>query len=170
MPTPAKPINILRMEKKAHYTKRDLASRERAENSLLTGQALKATTAVRGDADARKEFNRVKKLLTAIGKDDDLYGTIINRYCLLASEEAKLQARWMAANERLEHFDGDDEAYVYGLRALADIDKQLQAKRKMLFDIEKENVMTVASALRSVPKTQGATKKNLLLEALADEG
>ena len=44
-------------------------------------------------------------------------------------------------------------------------DRQIQTKRKMLFDIEKENVMTIAAALRSIPK-QPETKKNALREAL----
>ena len=44
-------------------------------------------------------------------------------------------------------------------------DKQIQAKRKMMLDIEKENVMTIASSLRSVPKKQ-EEKKSALREAL----
>ena len=32
-------------------------------------------------------------------------------------------------------------------------DKQLSPKRKMMFDIEKENLFTIASALRCVPKS-----------------
>ena len=37
-------------------------------------------------------------------------------------------------------------------RNIVDIDKQIQSKRKMMFDIERENLMTIASALRSIPK------------------
>lgn len=48
---------------------------------------------------------------------------------------------------------------------LVNLDKQVQAKRKMLLEIEKENIMTVASALRSVPK-KVEKKGNPLLEAL----
>ena len=33
-------------------------------------------------------------------------------------------------------------------------DKQIQAKRKMLLEIEKENVMTIAAAVRTVPKKE----------------
>ena len=44
-------------------------------------------------------------------------------------------------------------------------DKLLQQKRKMLLDIEKENIMTIASALRSVPK-KAENKTNTLREAL----
>lgn len=31
-------------------------------------------------------------------------------------------------------------------------DKKIMEKRKMMFDIEKENIMTIASVLRSIPK------------------
>ena len=50
-------------------------------------------------------------------------------------------------------------------RSILDVDKQIQAKRKMLFDIEKENCMTVAATLRAIPKAP-ASKDNPLLEAL----
>ena len=45
-------------------------------------------------------------------------------------------------------------------------DRQIQAKRKMLFDIEKENIMTIASSLRSIPK-KTEKKKNAVKEALS---
>ena len=48
---------------------------------------------------------------------------------------------------------------------LISLDKQVQTKRKMLLDIEKENIMTIASALRSVPK-KTEKKENPLLAAL----
>ena len=50
-------------------------------------------------------------------------------------------------------------------KQLIAFDKQVQAKRKMLFDIEKENIMTIAASLRSVPK-KAEEKKNPLMEAL----
>jgi len=48
---------------------------------------------------------------------------------------------------------------------LISLDRQVQAKRKMLLDMEKENIMTIASSLRSIPKKQ-ENKKNAMLEAL----
>ena len=47
-------------------------------------------------------------------------------------------------------------------------DSAIQSKRKMLLDIEKENIMTIAAALRSIPKKSG-DKKNALLEALGGD-
>ena len=39
-------------------------------------------------------------------------------------------------------------------------DKLLQQKRKMLFDIEKENIMTIAAALRTIPKNTEKKKES----------
>ncbi|MDY2864571.1 MAG: hypothetical protein SOT68_10345, partial [Oscillospiraceae bacterium] len=36
--------------------------------------------------------------------------------------------------------------------AVINLDKQIMSKRKMLLDIEKENIMTIAAQLRSIPK------------------
>ena len=47
-------------------------------------------------------------------------------------------------------------------KSILDADNRVQAKRKMMFDIEKECAMTVASALRSVPKTPAAKENPLI--------
>ena len=49
---------------------------------------------------------------------------------------------------------------------LVSLDRQVQSKRKMLSDIEKENIMTIAASLRSVPK-KPEKKVNPLKEALS---
>ena len=55
------------------------------------------------------------------------------------------------------------------MSSMSTIDKQIQAKRKMLLDIEKENVMTIASALRCVPKKEDRETDNPLLKVLRGE-
>ena len=42
MPTPSKPAEVIKLEKKSHRTKRELAERERAEEQLLTGVTVEA--------------------------------------------------------------------------------------------------------------------------------
>ena len=86
MPTPTKPANVIRLEKKSHRTKKELASRENAEKALLTGEKLKERKEVKSDPVAHKEFLRIKKLLEKIEKNDDLYSSVINRYCQLYAE------------------------------------------------------------------------------------
>lgn len=179
-PTPSKPANVIRLEGKSHRTKRELAERERAEEQLLTGKVLKEAKEVKENELAHKEFQRIKKLLKSIGKDDDLYGATINRYCLLQAEcldfQTKREQMYEQAKKLEESYDdfakADDLKSYFQLqvtiqRNLLALDKQVQTKRKMLLDIEKENIMTIASSLRSVPK-KTEKKKNPLLEALAD--
>lgn len=163
MGRPAKTADVLKNEGKSHRTKEELEEREKAEKSLLTGQKIRKFPEVSNNIIANKEFNRVKKLLEALKKNDDLYSNIINRYCLLKAEcnefEVKRE-RFYKDLERAEKAadDGEIETKEYLRlinsiqRNVIDLDKQIQNKRKMMFDIEKENLMTVASALRSIPK------------------
>ena len=48
------------------------------------------------------------------------------------------------------------------------VDKQLQTKRRMMLDIEKECAMTISAAMRSIPKTT-AEPKNPLMGILNDD-
>ena len=94
MPTPRKTALQLQFEKTAHMSKQQIAARKKGEEDLLTGIPLKASDAVKNNPRALKEFKRVKRLFASIGKDDELYGNIINRYCLLSAEcdEAPVQS------------------------------------------------------------------------------
>ena len=99
---------------------------------------------------------------------------------MLHAECVEFQEKKAAMYEQLQDLEKNRESFeraddlktFFNLIAsmqsnLLNLDRQLQQKRKMLFDIEKENIMTIASSLRSVPKKTDK-KKNPLLEALAD--
>lgn len=163
------------MEGKSHRTKRELRQRKQAEENLLTGKRLKEAKEIRENELAHKEFLRLKKLLKEIGKDDDLYSGVINRYCMISAEceefEEKREGIYKRQKELEKHYGEMEFADYLKLqndlsKMLLSYDRQIQAKRKMLFDIEKENVMTIASALRSIPK-KAETKKSALREALS---
>ncbi|CAK7082724.1 MAG: hypothetical protein ENTB_03855 [Enterocloster aldenensis] len=179
MPTPSKPVNVIRMEGKSHRTKRELVERERAEAQLLTGKIIREQNEVKENELAHKEFQRIRKLLKSVGKDDDLYGATINRYCLLQAECIEFQEKREQFYRQIEELEDDRDAFAdaddlgtyYKLQMsmqknILALDKQVQAKRKMLLDIEKENIMTIASSLRSVPK-KTEKKRNPIMEALA---
>ena len=181
MPTPPKPTNVIRMEGKSHRTKRELAERAREEEQLLTGKPLKETSQVKNSELAHKEFTRIRKLLKSIDKDDDLYGAIINRYCLLQAEcteftekREQMYKQMLELEDSRESFEREEDLKSYYKlqsqmqKNLIALDRQVQTKRKMLLDIEKENIMTIASSLRSVPK-KAEKRRNLLMEALAGE-
>lgn len=176
MPTPPKPFAVLVTEKKSHRTKAELKQRQQAEEALATGVALKERPEVKNNPVAHKEFLRVKKLLENIKKNDAIYEPIINRYCLLQAEchdiesmkngivdDIKELANRFANKEMdfIEYMSYKDSLQ----NKLIALDRQLQAKRKMLLDIEKENIMTIAAALRSIPK-KVEKAENPLLKAL----
>lgn len=174
MPTPPKPAKVIAIEGKSHRTKAELRQRERAEQALLTGKPLAESREVKENPRAHKEFVRMKKLLKSIEKNDDLYGKVINRYCLILAECIEFEEKREQTYQRsllLKEHAGEMEFAEYVKlqndlsKVLLSYDKQIQAKRKMLFDMEKENIMTIASALRTVPKKQ-EKKTNPLKEAL----
>lgn len=184
MPTPAKPYTVIKNEKKSHRTKAEMSARKQGEESLMTSETLKERKEVKENKIAHKEFLRIEKLLKNIDKNDAIYEAVINRYCMLQAEckeieelrstyEALIQEIRAAIPEMSKE---DKNKYVIELaeisKSLARIsaqiaacDKILGTKRKMLLDIEKENVMTIAAALRSIPK-KTTTEKHPLLKAL----
>ncbi len=183
MSRPAKPFTVLRSEKKSHRTKAELKQRGQGEEALSTGIALKERPEVKNNPIAHKEFKRINSLLANIEKNDAIYETIINRYCQMVAECYDLEAKKNKIEEQAERLEkkldnigggATFEELRSAIHGIAEIysaavycDKQVQAKRKMLLDIEKENIMTIAAALRSIPKKTDKPK-NKLLEALSD--
>ena len=182
MPTPPKPFSVLKSEKKSHRTKAELKQRQQGEAALSTGVALKERPEVKRNPIAHKEFKRINDLLKNIGKNDAIYEVIINRYCLLYAECFDFELKRESFYNDLVEFTNDKDRLIeseeisistyykmkYNMQTtIIDIDKQVQAKRKMLFDLEKENIMTIAAALRSIPKKEEKTS-NKLLDALRD--
>jgi len=181
MPTPPKPVLVLEQEKKSHRTKTEFKQRREAEKALSTGTALSERQQVKNNPVAHEEFARLSALLKSIEKNDAIYETIINRYCTMIAECADLEVKREKIYEQAERFEKkldeiDEPVSFCDLRdAISDIshiygtmiacDKQIQTKRKMLLDIEKECLMTIAAALRSIPK-KADNKKSALAEAL----
>ena len=193
MPTQTKPFKVLATEKKSHRTKAELKMREEGEKSLSTDIELKERKEVKQNKIAHKEFKRIIQLLENIDKNDAIYEAVINRYCLLQAEcfdleerreecynlISKLREEEKELIEELKDRDDIEGLLDYKLEyakslakmmaTMLSIDKQVQAKRKMLLDIEKENVMTIASALRCIPKKEDKDADNPLLKVLRGE-
>ncbi len=181
MPTPAKPFKVLETEKKSHRTKAELKLRKEGEESLSSQIKMKERKEVRKNKLAHKEFKRVKEILQDIDKDDALYENVINRYAMLLAECSEFEEkreRFYKDMDKLDiQFVADEDftmkEYIQLLcnmqKNILDLDKQIQAKRKMMLEIEKENVMTIASALRSIPKKPDQEKDNPLIKVLRGE-
>lgn len=175
MARPSKSFAVLQGERRSHRTKAELQRRSEAEQELMTGKKLSERREVKENPVAHREFQRVNRLLTTIGKNDALYEPIINRYCMLQAECADFENKRELFCTNLEGLMDEEKiepATRYRLQAqmqksILDVDKQIQTKRRMMFDIEKECAMTISAAARSIPKKLDA-KENPLIAALRD--
>lgn len=178
---PSKPVSVLKAEGRSHRTKAELDAREKGEAAFVTGEPLKEKPETRKNVVAHAEFLRIKKLLIKIEKCDALYENIINRYCLIYAECREFEEKrerfykdlWEMEDSKEEGKFDDEITTYYRIKCdtqknIINLDKQVQAKRKMMIDIEKENIMTLAAALRNVPKTPESDANPLL--AILDGG
>ena len=186
MARPAKPAAVIESEKKSHRTKAELKTRKEAEDSLLSGEKLYERPEVKDNKVAHAEFLRVSKLMRAIGKDDALYSSAINTYSLLYAEIKDLNKQMQILDQTAEllreAFEGIvdtretepetiitfEKSFTRLISQRMSIGSMIDKKRKMMLDIDKENVMTISAALRSIPK-QPEKKENPLLAALNDD-
>ena len=163
-------------------TKGELEQREAAEESLLSKERIFERATVRADPSAHKEYLRVKKLLEKIGKADALYGAVLNRYCELYSEIISYEERRQELNKAIDELNEKfnalddidyDKTYSFGkmltqlIAQVNKVDALIMQKRKMMFDIEKENCMTVSAALRTIPKEPSKAVENPLIALLS---
>lgn len=183
MSRPPKPIAVIKSEGKSHRTNKEIEFREKAESSTLSGTVLKERPEVKNNTVAHKEFLRLNKLLKSLEKNDAVYEPVINRYCLLQAECADIEEQkiyfYNLVKELKKSFkevtdEFEDREFAANLlvdhsRQMANLqngiiklDSNLQTKRRMLFDIERENIMTIAAALRSIPKQEEKGEDPLL--------
>jgi len=186
---PPKPYLVLATEKKSHRTKAEMKQRDRGEKALLGGSNLKERPEVKNNVQAHKEFLRLSKLLNTLEKNDSIYEPVINRYCLIQAECNDLEEQkvyfYSLVKELKESFENvvnkieDRESAALMLmdhsrqmavmqNGIIKLDANLQTKRRMLLDIERESIMTIASALRNVPR-KVEKKENALAQALAND-
>mgnify|MGYP006968289532 CR=1 FL=1 len=180
MSRPPKPFSILKSEGRSHRTKSELEQRRKGEEALLTGVPIRERPEVKSNERAHAEFLKINKLLKKIEKNDALFEGVINRYCILVSECAEFEEKRERFYERMIKFEQIEDQLIenemtysefYKMlgdfqRQIVSIDKQIQVKRRMLMDIEKENLMTIQSGLRIIPKKEDKGSSDPLTAAL----
>lgn len=170
---PSKPLTLVQ----GHRTKAEINIRKKAESELITGTAMKENPEVKNNPIAHKEFTRIRKLLKSIDKDDDLSGNIINTHCLLhaeCKEFEQMKERLYADLKELGEAYAEGKIDFLGYNdqkgqiqdRLFSCDKKVMEKRKMILDIGKENIMTIQSALRSIPKKPEQKEKSKMAAML----
>ena len=180
MARPAKSLSVINFENRSHRTKKEKAIRERGEKSMLTDRPMKPRPQTMDNETAYGEFLRIEELYSAIGKNDAMYESSVNMYCVIYAESKELEDQKAHALAELAELEADKDrlleeggmylAEYYQLKEklkdnILRFDRSLMVKRKMLFDMDKEGGMTLASALRIIPK-QAEKEENPLMEAL----
>lgn len=163
MARPSKTVDVIEKEGKSHYTKAELRVRKEAEQAALTGIKMREYPEVKEDEVAHREFARVRRILSSVGKNDAIYEAVINEYAMLKSDIDRY-------TKLRNSLDGDES--IRGtdkIKLELSCDDRIDKFKRRRFDIEKENGMTIASSLRAIPK-KPEKKANPLLEALKDEG
>ena len=183
MARPSKPAAVIEAEKKSHRTKAELEQRKKSETALLSNTPLYERDEVKKSKVAHTEFLRVAELMQSIGKDDALYSSGLNTYCQLYAEISEMEHQKseiaILADELKEKFGtlpameyDDILQFTKQVTKLASmqlsIGSEIDKKRRLMLAIDKENVMTISAALRSIPKTPEKAE-NPLIKALMGE-
>ena len=142
-------------------TKEVIAQREQAEKELSTNTPMRKWKETGKNKKASAYFTKMKRAFAKIGMDDEMYEAMLNRYCILLGECLEIEERMQEAQARIEQIEAmkaDMEFADYiklsieAEKARASLDRIIDAKRSMLLSIENNNLMSVLSKLRAVPK------------------
>lgn len=163
MARPSKPVIVLEMEGRSHRTKEELKTRQAGEAQTLSGLRLSERPEVKTDAAAHREFLRLKSCWAR-------WKRTTRHTPESSTDTVRFTRNVFSLSERRERFElgieelregygrGEIEAGQY-YKLLRDMQKNINAvdkiadsKRQMLLAIEKECCLTVAAALRAVPK------------------
>lgn len=160
----SKPVSMVQ----GHRSKAELTVRENAEADLLTGEGWREYPEVKNNMVAHKFFKRLTDLYSRIDKNDAMIEPIINRYCLIQAECADFEAKRSQFSANLDSLIDNDtleDKDKFKLesemqKSIIAVDSAIQAKRRMLLDIERETLMTLKAQLASIPKKKEEKPKN----------
>ena len=142
---------------KSHLTNAEKAVRIEAENGTLTGMPMKPDECVKSSKEATKEFKRIKELFRLINKDDDLYSKAICGLCMIYADITQI-SRLI----EIGYQENDDKIELLINRRIKLYDMALR--------IEKESLMTLMGALRSIPKKAEKEEVNPMKEFIEAQG
>jgi phage terminase small subunit len=165
---PSKPVQLIKLEgNKDRRTKAELEHREKFEKSLYTGTNFKESPEVKADPIAHKEFLRLKKLYKHIQYVDGLDEQIINRYCIMISQERSLQTTIKKLNEDIENAD-DFETRSELYKLLASLTTKLNQTRDMILKLEDRLFLNPTARVKAIPKKppEDDAKKSPMAEFL----
>ena len=161
---PSKPVQLIKLEgNKDRRTKAELEYREKFEKPLYPGTIFKESPAVKEDPVAHKEFLRLKRLYKNIQYVDGLDEQIINRYCLMVSQESALADAIADLKDSLKDCESVEERMlVYD--NIAKLSTKLEKVRDMLLKLEDRLFLNPTARIKAIPKKPPEDKKESPME------
>jgi phage terminase small subunit len=155
---PSKPTQLLAIEGRSHRTKKEMEHRKKAEKSLYTGTTFRESPATKADPIAHREFLRLKKLYKKIEYVDGLDEQIINRYCMLISQEQALAKMMSRMREDIDLFEDPlDRIRIY--ESISGMTDKTMKTRDMLIKLEDRLFLNPTARIKSIPKNPSEEKK-----------
>lgn len=151
-----------------HLTNAQKEARAEAEKSMATGKPMKKWPKTKENSLANKLFGKLAAAYTAIGMNDAMHEAVLNRYCIITAECEALETRQEALRAAQENQDAEKTAQMES--TIAKIDAALNVRRNMLLAIERENLLTIASKLRAVPKKPQESEEEDPMERVLLQG
>jgi phage terminase small subunit len=147
----AKPIALHLQDQKKHLTKEEIAARQEQEQKLKSGIAkYKPNEQVLKNPMALSMFKKLKKLYKNIEYVEGLDENVINRYCLLSSQEQAVQQlinHMYEDVEECQEFADRMALYEKISKATATLNKT----RDMLLKIEDRLLLNPTARIKNVP-------------------
>ena len=148
---PSKPTNLILLEGKSHRTKAELTARAKSEAALKSNTVYKPSDAVKADKIALKEFNKLKKLYKDIDYVEGLDENVINRYCLILSEEYGIRRLIAKMNDDIDNCEEfTDRLQLYGV--IDGCMGKIKSTREMLLKLEDRLFLNPTSRIKAIPK------------------
>lgn len=152
---PAKPIDLhLANGNRRHLTKEEIVSRKEQEGKLKSGvKTFKASNQVMQDPAALNMFKKLKKLYKNIEYVEGLDENIINRYCLLCSQEEQTLDYIALLNDELDNAkEFEERLEIYG--KIEKANSILSKIRDMLLKLEDRLLLNPTARIKNVPKKE----------------
>lgn len=168
---PSKPVQLIKLEgNKDRRTKAELEHREKMEKSLYTGANFREDPVTKADPIAHKEFLRLRKLYKHIQYVDGLDQQIINRYCMMVSEETSLQKQIADMSSLIDQLE-DPKEKLGTYKLINSTMTKLNQTRDMLLKLEDRLFLNPTARVKAIPKKPPEEKeKSPMAEFLKRRG
>lgn len=152
---PSKPVELILLEGKTHLTKKQIAERQKKEDSLKSDSPYQPNKKVKSNPAALEMFLKLQKLYKKIDYVDGLDENIINRYCMLTAEVDGMEILLERMESDIDKCETPSQM-VTMYKSISGLEGNLNRSRDMLLKMEDRMFLNPTARVKNVPKKQEA--------------